>query len=188
MSIAYSGLGIRKLTTFNKALLGKWLWHFRMEETWLWRRVVATKFGEEWEGWTSKLRRGVHRCDLWRSIWMGWEAFSKNISFKVGVGNRVIFWIDHWCGDLPLHLAFPVLYNIATNRAVYVDSFLIRQGARDMKNWDVRFIKGPNDWEMELVDDFFRFLTTNLPSKDDGDHMRWKLTKNDDFIICSFLS
>ena len=44
------GLGVRKLTTFNKALLGKWLWLFGFEETRLWRRVVALKFGEEWGG------------------------------------------------------------------------------------------------------------------------------------------
>ena len=42
------GLRIRKLTTFNKALLGKWLWRFGIEETKLWRRVVALKFGKEW--------------------------------------------------------------------------------------------------------------------------------------------
>ena len=42
------GLGVRKLTTFNKALLGKWLWQFGIKETRLWRRVVALKFGEEW--------------------------------------------------------------------------------------------------------------------------------------------
>ena len=46
--IANGGLGIRKITTFNKALLGKWLWQFGNEETWLWRRVVVRKFGEEW--------------------------------------------------------------------------------------------------------------------------------------------
>ena len=39
---------IRKLTTFNKALQGKWLWHFGIEENRLWRRVVDLKFGEEW--------------------------------------------------------------------------------------------------------------------------------------------
>ena len=50
MLIANGSLGIRKLTTFNKALLGKWLWRFGIEENRLWRRVVVGKFGEEWEG------------------------------------------------------------------------------------------------------------------------------------------
>ena len=52
--MANSGLGIRKLPTFNKALLGKWLWRFGVEETRIWRRVVSMKFGEELgggEGW-----------------------------------------------------------------------------------------------------------------------------------------
>ena len=68
MPIANGSLGIRKFTTFNKALLGKWLWHFEVEETQLWRRVVVLKFGEEfffggegW-GWTSKLGGGVYGC------------------------------------------------------------------------------------------------------------------------------
>ena len=46
--IANGGLGIRKLSTFNKVLLGKWLWRFGKEDDWLWRRVVASKYGEEW--------------------------------------------------------------------------------------------------------------------------------------------
>ena len=25
------------------------------------------------------------------------------------VGDKVKFWTDRWCGDLPLHLTFPVL-------------------------------------------------------------------------------
>ena len=53
--IVNGGLGIRKLITFNKALLGKWLWRFGKEEDRLWRRVVASKYGEEWRGWTFKL-------------------------------------------------------------------------------------------------------------------------------------
>ena len=72
--IANGGLGIRKLTTFNKALLGKWLWRFGKEEDQLWRRVVASKYGEEFGGeggWTLKLGRGVHGCVLWRGIRMG---------------------------------------------------------------------------------------------------------------------
>ena len=46
-SLENGGLGVRKLATFNKALLGKCLWRFGVEETRLWRRVVALKFGEE---------------------------------------------------------------------------------------------------------------------------------------------
>ena len=45
--IANGGLGIRKLTSFNKVLLGKWLWRFGVEENRLWKHVVALKFGEE---------------------------------------------------------------------------------------------------------------------------------------------
>ena len=45
---------------------------------------------------------------------------------------------------------------------------------------------GPNDWEADVVDDFFRFLASKLPLADDSDRMRWKLTKNGDFNIRSF--
>ena len=50
ISIANGGLGIRKLTTFIKALLGKWLWRFGKEEDRLWRRVVASKYGVDLGG------------------------------------------------------------------------------------------------------------------------------------------
>ena len=53
--IANDGLGIRKLTIFNKALLGKWLWRFGKENR-LWRRVVASKFGEDLGGMDLKAR------------------------------------------------------------------------------------------------------------------------------------
>ena len=46
--MANGDLGIRKLTTFNKAILGKWVWQLGNKENQLWRRVVASKFGEEW--------------------------------------------------------------------------------------------------------------------------------------------
>ena len=119
------------------------------------------------------------------SRWVG-KLLAKTSNLRLGVESRVKFWIDRWCGDLPLRLAFLVLYNIATNREASVDSSLIRQGVGDRRDWNVRFNRGPNDWEVELVDDSFWFLAANLPSTDDGDRMRWKLTKNGDLNICSF--
>ena len=36
------------------------------------------------------------------------------------------------------------------------------------------------------MDKFLRTLGFNLPQTENGDRMRWKLTKNGDFDICSF--
>ena len=95
------------------------------------------------------------------------------------------FWTNGWCGNFSLQLAFPVLYNFVANREASVESSLICQGAGDRRTWNVRFNRGPNDWEADVVDDFFGFLAVNLPSGTDGDRLRWRLTKNGDFTIRS---
>lgn len=48
----YSGLGVRKLTTFNQALLGKWLWCSGVENDHFWILVVGFKYGVAWGEWT----------------------------------------------------------------------------------------------------------------------------------------
>ena len=117
---------------------------------------------------------------------MGWEVLRQYAQFKVGVGDRVKFWTDRWCGDLCLHLAFPILYNFATNKEASIESSLMCQGSGNRRTWDVRFIRGPNDWEADVMDDFFQFLASNLPLVTNGNRMRWKLTKNGDFTIRSY--
>ena len=112
---------------------------------------------------------------------MGWDMFRKNVHFKVGVGDKVKFWTNRWCGDFPLQLAFPVLYTFAAKKEASVESSLLCQGEGNRRTWDVRFIRGPN-----VVVDFFRFLASNQSPVTEGDRMRWKLTKNEDFTICSF--
>ena len=64
----------------------------------------------------------------------GWQVFSKNIQFKVGMGDRVKIWTDQWCGDSPLQLTFPVMYGIASNKEASVTSSLERLGIREQRS------------------------------------------------------
>ena len=114
---------------------------------------------------------------------MGWEVFSKNIQFEVGVGDRVKFWTDRWCGDSPLQLTFLAVFGMASNKAVSVASCFEWLGIEKRRSWDVCFIRRPNDLAMGVVDEFLCTLGFNLPPTEIGDHMRWKLTKNGDFDI-----
>ncbi|KAF5474107.1 hypothetical protein F2P56_006039 [Juglans regia] len=46
--LSYGGLGVRKLRTFNKALLGKWLWRYHRKGDALWRNIIDIKYGSIW--------------------------------------------------------------------------------------------------------------------------------------------
>ena len=103
---------------------------------------------------------------------MGWEDFSKNCQFVVGLGNRVRFWQNGWYGDQPFQLAFPRLYGIAIDKEVSVEASLLRQGAEERRIRDVRFIRDFNDWEMDEGLHYLCILGANTPSMDVGDQLR----------------
>ena len=100
LPVECGGLGIRRVGLFNKALLGKWLWRFGIENHRLWRQVIANKYGEARGGWCTRGVRGAHGCGMWRSIKEGTEKFFSQILFNVGEGSRVSFGMTHGVGLL----------------------------------------------------------------------------------------
>ena len=62
------GLGIRKIDSLNKALLGKWLWRFAVEKDNLWRLMIGVKYGQEEFGWRTKEARGTYGVGVWTEI------------------------------------------------------------------------------------------------------------------------
>jgi hypothetical protein len=66
---------LRDLVVFNKALLGKWLWRFGVEESKFWRCVLAAKYGEIGRGWCTRLVCGSYGCSLWKGIMANWDIF-----------------------------------------------------------------------------------------------------------------
>ena len=115
------GFGIRKLTLLNKTLLGKWIWRFTCDKETLWKQVLMAKYGQEDCDWRTKkvvgaFGMGVSKEILKEAGWC-WE----NLVFKVGKGNKIRFWTDHWCGDTVLSQNFPHLFTLAAHREVTIE-------------------------------------------------------------------
>jgi hypothetical protein len=56
---------------FNRALLGKWLWRFRIERDAPLRVAMDSKFGSLWGGWCSFEPLGAFGVGLWKNIRKG---------------------------------------------------------------------------------------------------------------------
>ena len=179
------GFGVRSMTLFNKALLGKWLWRFGLEEHQLWRRVLVAKYGVDLGGWRTSCIRGPYGCGVWKGIMLGWNEFFQHIEFVVGCGNRIRFWQDKWCGDMALMDRFPSLYACSTQREVTIASVLMRSDVGGPCEWNVTFGRDFNDWELDLVVEFFQLLASNN-SKEGTDGLRWKGRKDGVFSSRSF--
>ena len=116
LPIEMGGLGIRNVVSFNQVLLGKWLWRYGHEVTYLWWRVISTKYGEGKGGWSTKVCRKIDGFGLWCSISEGWESFSMHFSFVVRDGTWILFWHDRWVGVDSLKTLYPELYVILAEK------------------------------------------------------------------------
>ncbi|KAG2700502.1 hypothetical protein I3760_06G000400 [Carya illinoinensis] len=147
------GLGVRNFCSFNKALLGKWLWRFNKEEGALWRGVIARKYGTDRGGCCTKVSRGTYGVSLWRFLRKGWDDFVKQVYFVVGDGLRIHFWFDVWCGETALFRVFPNVFRLAANQQDFISELM--SFLNDEVYWNVNFIRSVQDWEIEEVTDFF---------------------------------
>ena len=184
--IAHGGLGVRNLVAFNKALLGKWLWRFGVEESKFWRRVLAAKYGVTGRGWCTRPIRGSHGCSLWKGIMAHWDLFQRYIGFEVGKGNKVRFWHDNWCGDGLLKDKFPILFECSREREASIDSVYSRVNGVETREWHLQFVRNFNDWEMNMVAAFFNHIHIKSPVHDSEDVLKWSLKKNGTFDTSSF--
>ena len=104
----------------------------------------------------------------------------------MGCGNRIRFWQDKWCGDMALMDRFLSLYACSTQREVTIASVLMRSDVGGPCEWNVTFGRDFNDWELDLVVEFFQLLASNN-SKEGPDGLRWKGQKDRVFSSRSFI-
>jgi len=119
------GLGIKNVEEFNLALLSKWKWRIITEENAIWYELMKHRYGAPH---IKILNTDFPMCGSKDSLWWrdlllletnlvnehGW--FTKNISFKLGKGNNILFWRDKWHGNYPFRELYPLLYSLSENQ------------------------------------------------------------------------
>uniref|UniRef100_A0A2N9FW06 Reverse transcriptase domain-containing protein n=1 Tax=Fagus sylvatica TaxID=28930 RepID=A0A2N9FW06_FAGSY len=85
----------------------------------------------------------------WKHIRMGYDVFSAYFVFDIGLGDQVLFWYDNWCSDRSLKETFPVLFGCSLNQDDSVDSVLVSQSPGHLRDWNFKFGRSFNDWELD---------------------------------------
>ena len=66
---------MRRSVTFNRTLLGKWMWWFAIECDRLWRRVIVSEYVVEWGNWWTGRVVWTYGRALWKGITLGLADF-----------------------------------------------------------------------------------------------------------------
>jgi hypothetical protein len=87
---------------------------------------------------------------------MGWQNFRRHVKFDPGVGSRICFWDDIWCGDRALKEAFPGLFTIARFKEASITDNA--EHSNGTIQWNIQFSRLFHDWEVEELALFYRCL------------------------------
>ena len=96
------GLGVKDITSFNVALMGKWKWELFQSQGELWVRLLNSKYGG-WRG-LSEHPRPAKESIWWRDLkklcqhTQQGQLLNNSIRWQVGCGNQAKFWEDSWTG------------------------------------------------------------------------------------------
>jgi hypothetical protein len=178
------GLGIRKVRKFNQALLGKWLWRYAHEEGAWWRSILEAKYGSSRGGWRTCDITEPHGVGLWKFICMGWQNFQRHFRFDPGIGSKISFWEDIWCGESSLKDMFPGLFSIARfKEASIADNVERSNGA---VQWNIVFSRLVHDWEVEVLASFYSRLYSHKLRGIGEDKLWWIPLSKGVFEVNSF--
>ena len=84
------------------------------------KKSLAKNVGEEEGGWRSSKVRDGYRFGLWKAIRKDWDLLGSKVTFSVGNGRRVRFWLDKCCGDEPLRSSFLSLFALTISKEVWM--------------------------------------------------------------------
>ncbi|KAL5154172.1 putative ribonuclease H protein [Glycine soja] len=187
---ADGGLGIKDISKFNSALMGRWLWAFASDQQQLWARVITSKYG----GWSdlqnARDKRGYSHW--WRDIrnlyhQLDCSIFKDDLSWKVGCGENIKFWTDNWLGEQ---------YSLQQK---YYQLFLISRQQRDLISqmghfinnswcWDLRWRRNLFDHESQMAIQFLEEISSVPIQSQVKDNMVWLAEPNGQYSTSSMVA
>ncbi|KAK9066013.1 hypothetical protein SSX86_015415 [Deinandra increscens subsp. villosa] len=119
------GLGIGSLKAANLALLSKWGWRFKTEQSSLWVSIINAIHSSKRIHNTLPLRKSI--SGFWKPITKVFlDLANEDIHFwddiKASPGNdsTVLFWHDTWLTHTNLKSVFPDLYHLEKSKSCLV--------------------------------------------------------------------
>ncbi|KAL0455423.1 UNVERIFIED_CONTAM: putative ribonuclease H protein [Sesamum latifolium] len=99
------GQGLRRLQPLNRALMSKHFWDIiQCNESSIWVKWITNRYLHHCSIWTARVRSGSWS---WRKILKLRSQLLGNITYHIGVGDRVWLWHDRWHPLGPLIHRFP---------------------------------------------------------------------------------
>jgi hypothetical protein len=101
----------------NIALMLKWVWKLFQPENPIWAQIIRAKYPSANNIFAGSGHGG---SQFWRSLHKIKHLFKLGARHSVQDGNRTLFWMDKWFGDVALKDRFPALFSIANAQMITV--------------------------------------------------------------------
>ncbi|KAK0608412.1 hypothetical protein LWI29_030312 [Acer saccharum] len=162
-----------------------------MDLSCLWKRVVCAKYGLKndglvWDGLELKSPSYFVKSinGLFEVSQCSYKIIKDGFQVVVGSGGNVRFWTEIKWDSIPLKLAFPRIYALASNKDGLVRDFGSFVDSKWI--WDVSLRRPLFDWEFDQWRCFLLALDTICIRRDIPDALAWSFSSNGCFSVGSF--
>ncbi|XP_024171911.1 uncharacterized protein LOC112177904 [Rosa chinensis] len=167
------GLGVKKATDMNQAMLAKAGWRIFQNDPGLWASIYREKYFKNDDLFDKDYHYPKDCSSTWKSDSHGADLVKRGLIWRVGDDKKIKFWIDIWLPPLPLiHYALP---------GAFIDSNITLCSFWDANGWniDLLFSLLPSGIVNQIV---------HIPPGFDGcgdDIQIWGCTSNGSFSVKS---
>ncbi|XP_004297900.1 PREDICTED: putative ribonuclease H protein At1g65750-like [Fragaria vesca subsp. vesca] len=170
----YGGLGLKKSSCVNQALLAKTGWRLLQKELGLWAEALNKKYLKDDCIMQKSTLPFSASSNTWKGILYGAQLLPNGVKWRIGPGTEISFWNDVWTdlGALSDIALKPIPSHLQSLRVCDV----VCDGG-----WDLRMVKEflPEDVKLKILS----MHAGGIRSGDDT--TIWKLSHNGKFTVKS---